>query len=522
MAGGNGVGRAVTILALAFVLLPAFPPSRLSAQDLERGRELYDRWCLACHGETGTGDGEAAAYMLPRPRDFTGALYQIRTTASGELPTDDDLRRVMELGIPGTAMPGWTDRLSSGERDDVIGYIKSLSRFFDGTEPEPYDFGGAPGVSDEGIAEGARIYRELECFKCHGDAGRGDGPSAPTMTDDWDHPIRPADLTRPWAFNGGSEVGDIYRRLRTGLDGTPMPSFTDVIDAEIITEEQLWRVAQWVRSLAPGDPTVREVIRAARTETALPSGPTDTAWSGVKPFYIPLVGQIIMKPRRFTPTVDGVWVRALHDGERLAIHLAWSDPSASPDDDWQDWLELIAQTVTDVDGALDTVQGPDRIAVQFPARRVEGLQRPYFLGGDRRRPVYSWHWQSTPDQLLVGRATGLDAFAAGAATDVTHAAAFTDGQWQIQLTRARVPSDSTAPTFAEGEAIPIAFQAADGSSGEDAVSGSVSAWYAIYLDVPTPPSVFVAPVVAALLTAGLGVLVVTRAQRRERGDSTEA
>jgi hypothetical protein len=45
----------------------------------------------------------------------------------------------------------------------------------------------------------------------------------------------------------------------------------------------------------------------------------------------------------------------------------------------------------------------------------------------------------------------------------------------------------------------------------------VSAWYSIYLDVPTPPSVYVAPLIAALLTAALGMLVVRRAQQRERG-----
>jgi DMSO reductase family type II enzyme heme b subunit len=179
--------------------------------------------------------------------------------------------------------------------------------------------------------------------------------------------------------------------------------------------------------------------------------------------------------------------------------------------------------VTDVDGAVEPVQGPDRVAVQFPARRVEGMQRPFFLGGDRRRPVYTWRWASAPDQLQVGTATGPHAFTPGDASDVTHGAAFADGQWQLQLTRGLDASDSaSAPSFAQGEAIPIAFQAADGSSGENAVRGSVSAWYAIYLDVPTPAGVFITPLVAALFTAGLGVLVVTRAQRRNRGGSTEA
>ncbi len=515
-------GAAVRSVVVPAVLLAALPSYHLAAQaqDAEnsRGKELYERWCAECHGEAGAGDGSAAAYMLPRPRDFRGALYQIRTTASGELPTDDDLRRVIVEGMPGTAMAGWRARLSSRERDDVIAYIKTFSRFFQGAEPQPLEFSREPSSSDAGIAEGARVYRELECFKCHGDAGRGDGQSAPTMTDDWDFPIRPADLTRPWSFNGGGEVGQVYRRLRTGLDGTPMPSFADVVDAEVITDEQLWRLAQYVGSLASRLPVVREVVRARRIEGELPAGPADTAWTAVEAFYVPLVGQIIVAPRWFTPTVDGIWVRALHDGERLAIHIEWSDPSASPDPVWQDWLDLVARTVQDADGPVEPVQGADRLAIQFPARRSDGMQRPYFLAGDARRPVYTWRWSSSPDQLEVGTATGLGRFTAGDNSGVVHAAEWVEGRWQLQVTRSLVAGDSAvAPNFAEGEAIPIAFQAADGSSGEDGFRGSVSTWYAIYLDVPNPPSVFVMPLVAVLVTAGLGALAVVRAQRRAHG-----
>ena len=67
-----------------------------------------------------------------------------------------------------------------------------------------------------------------------------------------------------------------------------------------------------------------------------------------------------------------------------------------------------------------------------------------------------------------------------------------------------------------GQAIPIAFFAADGSSGEDAVRSSVSTWYALYLDVPTEPRVYAVPLVAMALTAGLGAVAVRNAQRGRR------
>jgi mono/diheme cytochrome c family protein len=505
---------AVVVIALA----SALPPFRRSAeaQDADRGKVVYGKWCAGCHGDDGKGDGDGAMFMLPRPRDFTRGVYQVRTTANGELPTDDDLLHVVDEGMPGTAMPGWRARLSDQERRNVVAYVKSFSRFFQGASPEPLTFGKPPKASPEGIAEGERVFRQLECFKCHGNQGRGDGPSAPTLHDDWDHPIRAANLTEGWNFNGGGEVEQIFRRLRTGLDGTPMPSFSDVLDAKVITQEQLWRLAQYVRSLTPERPPVREVMRAVRV-AALPAGPDDSAWAAIAPAYVPVVGQIVIKPRWFASRVDGLWVRAAHDGRTLALEVSWSDPSSSPDTTWQEWVEAMAAAMTHVDGAVPAVQGPDRLHVQFPLRRSEGVEQPYFLGGDARRPTYQWRWRSAPGVVVEGRATGLGAFTPAGTSAVQQAARFADGEWRVQLTRALVPADTAAaPAFAVGEAIPIAFFASDGSNGEDEVRGAVSAWYAIYLDVPTAPRVYVVPVVAAVVTAGVGGLIVARAQRRAR------
>src|SRR5439155_1566231 len=97
---------------------------------------------------------------------------------------------------------------------------------------------------------GKKVY-EKWCAGCHGDTGAGDGPSAPTLKDDAGFPIYAADLHENWRFRGGGTVEDIYHRLRTGLDGTPMPSFSDLIEQKFLTDEQLWRLAQYVRSLSP-------------------------------------------------------------------------------------------------------------------------------------------------------------------------------------------------------------------------------------------------------------------------------
>jgi DMSO reductase family type II enzyme heme b subunit len=216
-------------------------------------------------------------------------------------------------------------------------------------------------------------------------------------------------------------------------------------------------------------------------------------------------------------------VQALHDGKSLAIRLSWHDPSKSPDGAWDEWLARIDSLMGDTTTVLR--HGPDQMVVQFPLKLTDDGELPYFLQGSTRRPAHLWRWSSTPDSLEVGSATGLGRFVPRAGP-ISHVALFDNGEWQLQLTRALVPADSAnAPVFAPGRTVPIGFFAADGSSGEDLVRGSISAWYSIYLDVPVPMRVYVQPVVAVLLTAGLGLLVVVRAQRRERrtgGNNLEA
>jgi mono/diheme cytochrome c family protein len=508
-------------MAVSFVLvaLASVVPSSGTAQDLERGAELYDRWCAECHGFAGAGDGAAASYMLPRPRDFTMGLYQIRTTANGELPTDADMARVIELGMPGTAMPGWESEFSSAEISDLVAYIKGFSQFFERFgAPDPLQFGKPPRLTDEGLANGRRLYEEIECFKCHGDLGRSDGSSAPTLQDDLDFPTRPADLTKNWTFNGGGTVEDIYRRLRTGLDGSPMPSFSDLLDSGFMTEDDLWNLAQYVRSLSQAEPPrVREVIAAGRVEGALPTGPGDPAWDAVDPFYVPMVGQIIVEPRWFGPTVDGLWVRALHDDRDLALLVAWTDPSRSPDPAWAEWQGWIAASLHGGLGPDETGPLPDRLTVQFPVAAPTGRERPYFLLGDTRRPVYLWDWSSDAEGAVEARASGIGTEnPLGDVGGLRSAATWDRGEWRVQFDRGLGTADSTAAIqFRQGQAIPIAFFAADGSNGESGARMSISSWYSVYLEQPTSTTVYLSPLLAMLLTAGLGLAVVWRAQRRE-------
>lgn len=508
--------------SLCMILLLLAPGSRLLSQDTTAGHQVYTKWCAGCHGDQGAGDGVAAKHMIPPPRDFTGAIYQIRSTGSGNLPTDADLLRSIGEGLPGTAMPGWKERLSDRERRDVMAYLKTFSTFFADTtlRPQPLEFGSAPGggTGEEALRVGRQFYDSIGCAKCHGDLGRGDGPSAPTLKDDAGHPIFAADLHQNWLFNGGGSAEDIYHRLRTGLDGTPMPSFSDLLEQKFLTETELWRLAQYVRSLSPDKPpVVRDVIRAPLIERALPHAPDDSAWTSVDAYWFPLVGQVVRKTRWFAPAVTGVWLKAVHTADSLALQVTWDDRSESPDTAWLDHVGRVFATLEQDEGATDPpALWPDQIAVQFPVTIPTGMERPYFLMGSSSAPVYQWRWTSTARTAAVaGLARGLERFDPVSNGGVGSQAMYDHGQWRVVFTRALAsPDTATQLPFRTGRAIPVALFAWDGSNGEHGTRMAISTWYFLALDEPVPARVFISPVLAMALTLGLGLLVVWRAQQK--------
>jgi hypothetical protein len=88
------------------------------------------------------------------------------------------------------------------------------------------------------------VYEKLQCGKCHGTDGRGAGAVATAFEDEARQPLRSADLTEPWTFHGGATARDIFLRFRTGMMGTPMPSFADAA-----SDTEMWDLANYVVSL---------------------------------------------------------------------------------------------------------------------------------------------------------------------------------------------------------------------------------------------------------------------------------
>lgn len=195
------------------------------AADLQLGRTVYQKVCAECHGSKGRGDGKKAKELGFAPRNFTLGAFKCRCTPSGQPPTDEDLYRTVTRGLPGTPMTAHDKDLTEQERRAVVEFVKTLSPKFSGNLPACEPLPNPPPALPELVAEGKHLYRLMQCGKCHGVGGRGDGPAAATLKDDWGRPIEPYDFVDRREFKCGNDDRDLYRTLITGMTGSPMPSF---------------------------------------------------------------------------------------------------------------------------------------------------------------------------------------------------------------------------------------------------------------------------------------------------------
>ena len=218
----------------------------------DAGKQLYYRYCWGCHGFRGDGNGEnwlptgsfLEPYLNIQPRNFAAGTFKCRSTPTGTLPTDQDLNNSITRGFVMSAMPSWIT-LTDQNRADLVAFIKTFSpRWKSEKAGEPISVPAEPKLTADSIKHGQELFQKLECWKCHGPEGRGDGPSASTLTDSNDQPIRPYNFAVGSRFKCGVSNQDLYKIFMTGVDGTPMPSFADVVKPD-----EAWDLVHFLRTL---------------------------------------------------------------------------------------------------------------------------------------------------------------------------------------------------------------------------------------------------------------------------------
>lgn len=507
------------------------------------GKPLYDKYCAQCHGVTGDGQGYATARLKPQPRDFTAGKYKFRTTPSGKLPTDDDLRRVIQKGLPYTSMPAWPN-LTDDEVQNIIDYLKTFSADFQNEEKKapPIDIPQPPAVTDESVTKGREVYLAQGCAACHGNLGRGDGTSAPTLTDDWGHYIRPADLSQRWTFRGGPTRTDVFRTFSTGLNGTPMPSYFDSLAVA-----DRWDLVNYIESLGDGDaPGYSNLLLVEPVEDELAAGQTDTLFASAPSARFPLIGQIMEPGRNFHPSTTSVRVEALYNRKEIAIRVRWNDmraetagqnspllevqdqaPEAAPEEegggDEDIWGDEAAAPddeggFWDEEDAAPAAGGggfSDAVALQFPTALPAGIRKPYFLFGDAEQPVDLWFLDLARGsaEQFVGR--GSASLTPQDSDEIEVTKSYAEGEWTVVFKRSLRSTGNL--TFQSGQYVPIAFSVWDGFNDERGNKRALSAWFYLYLKPAEEVSAVGPMAKAALGTLVVELAIVLGLRRRYRG-----
>jgi|CXWL01.1.fsa_nt_gi mono/diheme cytochrome c family protein len=270
----------------------------LQASLIEDGRQAYTTYCLGCHGVNGDGNGTAAGFLYPRPRNFQVGNFKFSSTRAGKLPTDEDLKRTIRQGLKGSAMPNWP-LLPEQTVDALVAYVKTFSpkwqeRQRESAIPRLNDPFRAVADKSKAIQRGEMLYHGYaNCWSCHPayvaetklndylekmEVGRrasfrpGLYQAERTVTSEGEV-IYPPDFKRDF-LRAGTTIDDLYRSIAAGITSTAMPTWVDTMDVKsahggiLVEQTDLWAIAYYVQSLVQQRPAKLSVGQIAVRERA--------------------------------------------------------------------------------------------------------------------------------------------------------------------------------------------------------------------------------------------------------------
>jgi mono/diheme cytochrome c family protein len=268
---------------------------------LKLGAQVYAYRCQQCHGVGGTGQSSLTQYLDPKPRDYTKGIFKFTSTPYNAKPRRSDLLRTVRRGVSGTSMPSFDD-LDPEDLEAVVDYVIYLSQrgeleqelvqlaqdeeeLADDLVQESVDtvrnrwteaqsqlvmpVTPMPAMTADTIAKGRELYLQQVCNKCHGVDGRGGlAGNIEIGKDAWGHETAAADLTSG-LYRGGGRPIDIYRRIYSGINGTPMPGFAQTLANE---PDNFWYLVHFIRDT--GERRRRNLSpEAAPAQPAAPTPP---------------------------------------------------------------------------------------------------------------------------------------------------------------------------------------------------------------------------------------------------------
>jgi len=500
------------------------------------GPQLYIHYCAACHGENGDGQGPAARFLYPKPRDFREGVFHMVTSAN-RVASEADLMRVVERGMPGSAMFPM-GHLSEAERRELVAWVRELVRkgIEDqerraakevGQEVEPAELARSlelrthpqpaiavpndlPASDIASVTRGHTLYLK-QCAACHGETGKGDGVQE--QKDSTGMPIHPRDFTRG-IFKGGREHAQLYARIVLGVPGTPMPASSSFTPAEI------GDLVNYILSLSDAAVSTavehrRTRVTARRAGETLPEEIPDSMWAAIVP------APIVVSPLWWREFAEpGLRVQAVHDGQTLAIRLSWRDDTrdaqavrpqdfpdmaalqlfkgerepflgmGAADGEVDVWLwNAAAQADLERYADVDTAY-PNMAVDQYPFE--DGVDGPRAHPTERQPRGFVTAWEagnlrSDPTRVAPGGALLAKGFGSltmrPRVSQVVSATGHREGnRWVVVLRRPlRTPADAGL-ALAPGDHVSVAFALWDGAARDRNGQKLVSIWHDLVLE----------------------------------------
>ena len=452
--------------------------------------------------------------------DLTSGLFKIRSTKAGNPPTDNDLVTTIREGMPGTAMPSF-NFLDPDKLKDIVSYVKDLGNI-NNSHSVPIQIPDEISKTNELLKLGKSIYTEIGCNKCHGETGKGDGPSSNALVDSRGYPTIPRDFTSG-VYLGGGQTQDLYLRFVGGMDGTPMPAYGNI--AELLGKpiedgnKLAWSLVHYVKSLetgisekainTPEDGKITALAVSKRTKSDKLLDASSSVWNKADSYSIP-ISRLWQSDNVNYQVVE---LQAVYNSKYIAIKLEWEDLTS--------------------DASLYRVQDfQDAVAIQFS---IDGTMDFHGMGS-KDHPTDIWFWKSEwqmqknadtdtdielaysnrvsdsdvesyPDEFddtafLGGRDAGNinskserstsveNVTAAGPQTVMPHpqesqnvrGRGIWDGsKWRVVFLRKMSPESDQEVRFKKGGAVPVGFAVWNGSENDRNGQKMVSTWYKLEL-----------------------------------------
>ena len=317
------------------------PEQAKTAATVPNGPQLFGRYCAACHGENGDGNGLAARFLYPKPRNFREGHFRLVTTTN-RVPSDEDLMRVVVRGMPGSAMFPM-GHLGEADRKDLVAHVRRLIR--DGLEDqlrkEAKEFG------EELVP--AELAKTLDARTQPGSVLEIPAICRPPLPSQWhaaasfiSSNVPPVTVTQEKATACRSST--TRAACRPALATSPEESSKGDASASSSTRGSSWGCPEprcprpanfkpaevgdlinYIQSLSDASTPAkvehrRTRLTAMRAKETLPEAIGDAQWDAVTST------PIVVSPLWWRDYGDpDLRVQAVHDGQTLAIRLSWRD-----------------------------------------------------------------------------------------------------------------------------------------------------------------------------------------------------